>query len=62
MSQELKSNERYGLGKAIGDKACHLFAKWAVSRFSGPSAVSAHGPTVASNSTDSASSRLIAAE
>ena len=33
MSQELKSNERYGLGKAIGDKACHLFAKWMVSTF-----------------------------
>ncbi len=34
MSQELKDNEKYGLGKAIGDKACHLFAKWAVSSFS----------------------------
>lgn len=33
MSQELKDNERYGLGKAIGDKACHLFAKWMVSSF-----------------------------
>lgn len=31
MSQQLKDNERYGLGKAIGDKACHLFAKWMVS-------------------------------
>ena len=30
MSRGLKSDERYGLGKAIGDKACHLFAKWAV--------------------------------
>jgi len=27
MSQEIKDNERYGLGKAIGDKAAHLFAK-----------------------------------
>ena len=33
MSQQLKAHERYGLGKAIGDKACHLFAKWAVSSF-----------------------------
>lgn len=33
MSQQLKDNERYGLGKAIGDKAGHLFAKWAVSSF-----------------------------
>lgn len=33
MSQQLKDNERYGLGKAIGDKACHLFAKWMVSSF-----------------------------
>ena len=31
MSQQLKDNERYGLGKAVGDKACHLFAKWCVS-------------------------------
>lgn len=31
MSSQLKSHERYGLGKAIGDKACHLVAKWAVS-------------------------------
>ncbi|MFA5098434.1 MAG: hypothetical protein WC490_07430 [Candidatus Margulisiibacteriota bacterium] len=28
MSQEIKDNKRYGLGKAIGDKAAHLFAKW----------------------------------
>ncbi|MEW6410475.1 MAG: hypothetical protein AB1488_10280 [Nitrospirota bacterium] len=28
MSQQIKDNERYGLGKAIGDKAGHLFAKW----------------------------------
>jgi hypothetical protein len=28
MSLGLKDHRRYGLGKAIGDKACHLFAKW----------------------------------
>ncbi|NMB99932.1 MAG: hypothetical protein GYA35_06600 [Thermoanaerobaculaceae bacterium] len=28
MSQQIKDNERYGLGKAIGDKAGHLFAKF----------------------------------
>ena len=28
MSRELKNHERYGLGSAIGDKACHLFVKW----------------------------------
>lgn len=33
MSQGLKDDGRYGLGKAIGDKACHLFAKWYVSSF-----------------------------
>jgi hypothetical protein len=33
MSQQIKDHERYGLGKAIGDKACHLFAKWMVSVF-----------------------------
>lgn len=33
MTFYLKSHERYGLGKAIGDKACHLFAKWIVSIF-----------------------------
>jgi hypothetical protein len=27
MAQQIKDNERYGLGKAIGDKAGHLFAK-----------------------------------
>ncbi len=42
MSEQLKDNPRYGLGKAIGDKACHLLAKWLVatwhlSRRSGPS-------------------------
>ena len=30
MSSRLKDHERYGLGKAIGDKACHLFAKWLI--------------------------------
>ncbi len=33
MSQQIKDHARYGLGKAIGDKACHLFAKWMVSSF-----------------------------
>lgn len=33
MAQQLKDNERYGLGSAIGDKACHLFAKLYVSIF-----------------------------
>ncbi len=33
MSENLKSHDRYGVGKAIGDKACHLFAKWTVSKF-----------------------------
>jgi hypothetical protein len=28
MSQQIKDHPRYGLGKAIGDKAAHLFAKW----------------------------------
>ncbi|MCM1042782.1 MAG: hypothetical protein NC350_01035 [Corallococcus sp.] len=28
MSQGIKSHKRYGLGKAIGNKAAHLFAKW----------------------------------
>lgn len=27
MSRKLKDHERYSLGKAIGDKAAHLFAK-----------------------------------
>ena len=27
-SKEIKNHERYGLGSAIGDKACHLFIKW----------------------------------
>lgn len=33
MSKEIKDNKRYGLGKAIGDKAGHLFAKWYVCSF-----------------------------
>jgi hypothetical protein len=33
MSQKMKDNERYGLGKAIGDKAAHLFVKWYVHTF-----------------------------
>lgn len=33
MAQGLKTHSRYGLGSAIGDKACHLFAKNYVSIF-----------------------------
>lgn len=33
MANGLKNNNKYGLGSAIGDKACHLFAKLYVSRF-----------------------------
>ncbi len=33
MSKAIKDNERYGLGKAIGDKAGHLFVKWYVYSF-----------------------------
>jgi len=33
MAQRLKDHERYGLGSAIGDKACHLFAKMYISIF-----------------------------
>ena len=33
MARGLKDDERYGLGSAIGYKACHLFAKLYVSRF-----------------------------
>ena len=33
MCSGLKGNEKFGLGKAIGVKACHLFAKWMVSTF-----------------------------
>ncbi len=33
MSKKIKQHKRYGLGKAIGDKAAHLFAKWIVHTF-----------------------------
>jgi len=33
MSQQIKDNSRYGLGKAIGDKAGHLLAKWYIHTF-----------------------------
>jgi hypothetical protein len=33
MSQKLKDHKRFGLGKAIGDKAAHLFAKWVIHSF-----------------------------
>jgi hypothetical protein len=33
MCQRIKDHERYGLGSAIGDKACHLYAKMYVSVF-----------------------------
>jgi len=33
MSKQLKANERYGLGSAIGNKACHLFVKWCIHTF-----------------------------
>jgi len=33
MTVQLKDHARYGLGKAIGDKAAHLFGKWLVSIF-----------------------------
>jgi len=33
MAQQLKDHERYGLGSAIGDKACHLFAKMYINIF-----------------------------
>jgi hypothetical protein len=33
MSKVIKNDERYGLGKAIGDKAGHLFSKWYVYSF-----------------------------
>ncbi|GHT20879.1 hypothetical protein FACS189419_00880 [Planctomycetales bacterium] len=33
MSQQMKDDERYGLGKAIGDKAAHLFVKWYIHTF-----------------------------
>lgn len=34
MTQKIKDDPRYGLGKAIGDKGAHLFGKWLVSSFS----------------------------
>ena len=33
MSNQIKAHDRYGLGKAIGDKATHLFTKWVVETF-----------------------------
>lgn len=33
MTKGLKSHHEYGLGKAIGDKAAHLFGKWYVHTF-----------------------------
>jgi len=33
-SKEIKKHDRYGLGTAIGDKACHLFIKWYIHTFS----------------------------
>lgn len=33
MSRKIKSHKKYGMGKAIGDKAAHLFAKWIVYSF-----------------------------
>jgi len=33
MSRGLKNHGRYGLGSAIGDKACHLFVKWYIHAF-----------------------------
>lgn len=33
MTQQLKDHPRYGLGKAIGDKAAHLFGKWLVTSY-----------------------------
>lgn len=32
-SKQLKEDERYGLGSAIGDKGCHLFIKWYIHTF-----------------------------
>jgi hypothetical protein len=34
MSRKLKDDPKYGLGKAIGNKAAHLFTKWYVHSFS----------------------------
>ena len=33
MTRLIKDHPRYGLGKAIGDKAAHLFAKWVIHSF-----------------------------
>lgn len=33
MANQIKNDERYGLGSAIGNKACHLFTKFYVSIF-----------------------------
>jgi len=33
MSQQLKEHSRYGLGKAVGYKATHLYAKWILHTF-----------------------------
>jgi hypothetical protein len=33
MSQKIKDHKKYGIGKAIGNKAAHLFAKWFVHTF-----------------------------
>jgi len=33
MTRKIKDHKKYGLGKAIGDKAAHLFAKWMVYSF-----------------------------
>jgi len=33
MSKKIKGHKKYGLGKAIGDKAAHLYAKWFVHSF-----------------------------
>lgn len=33
MSRQLKDHRQYGLGKAIGDKAAHLYAKWLIHSF-----------------------------
>jgi len=32
-SKKIKDHERYGMGSAIGDKACHLFIKWYLHTF-----------------------------
>ncbi|MCD6085405.1 hypothetical protein J7J41_00185 [bacterium] len=32
-SKEIKNHKRYGLGSAIGNKACHLFIKWYIHTF-----------------------------